>query len=136
VFASPSVSSLAVPVKRTASTPKKKAVINFRKRYESEEEMRQYSKEEKAKWLEDWRQSGKKAWLYAKENGLVPQTFNSWTKAGKALKQPFVEVPRHILQTPRLEYVTIEKGGMKLLIPVETVITELRTVIASIGQPA
>jgi len=25
-----------------------------------------YSKEEKAKWLEDWRKSGKGAWAYAK----------------------------------------------------------------------
>ncbi|MCL1836422.1 MAG: hypothetical protein FWG46_02610 [Treponema sp.] len=31
-----------------------------------------YSKEEKAMWLEDWWQSGKSAWVYAKENGLNP----------------------------------------------------------------
>jgi len=31
----------------------------------------QYSKEEKAMWLEDWRQSGKTAWAYAKENGQL-----------------------------------------------------------------
>ena len=30
------------------------------------------SEEEKAMWLEDWRRSGKKAWTYARENGLVP----------------------------------------------------------------
>ena len=28
----------------------------------------------------DWRQRGKSAWAYAKENGLVPQTFVIWTK--------------------------------------------------------
>ena len=39
-----------------------------------------YSKEEKAMWLEDWKGSGKKAWTYAKENGLIPQTFCSWAK--------------------------------------------------------
>ena len=34
-----------------------------------------YSKEEKAMWVEDWRQSGKNATAYAKENGLVAWTF-------------------------------------------------------------
>jgi transposase-like protein len=38
--------------------------------------MKQYSKEEKAKRLEDWKQSGKSQWAYAKENGISPQTFN------------------------------------------------------------
>ena len=32
-----------------------------------------YSEEEKAMWLEDWRQSGKSVWAYAKANGLNPQ---------------------------------------------------------------
>ena len=45
-----------------------------------------YSKEEKTMWLKDWRQSGKSAWAYAKENNLNPQTFVNWTKAeSKAL---------------------------------------------------
>ena len=45
--------------------------------------MKQFSKEEKAMWLDGWWQSGKKALMYAKENGLVPQTFISWTKRRK-----------------------------------------------------
>jgi hypothetical protein len=40
-----------------------------------------FSEEEKAMWLEDWRKSGKGAWAYAKENGLIPQTFVGWAKA-------------------------------------------------------
>jgi hypothetical protein len=32
-----------------------------------------YSGEEKAMWLEDWRGSGKSAWSYAKANGLNPK---------------------------------------------------------------
>jgi hypothetical protein len=28
--------------------------------------------QKKAMWLEDWKKSGKKAWIYAKENGLIP----------------------------------------------------------------
>jgi hypothetical protein len=39
------------------------------------EEKMSYSQEEKAMWLEDWQKSGKKAWTYARENGLILQTF-------------------------------------------------------------
>ena len=52
-----------------------------------------YSEEEKTMWLEDWRNSGKSAWAYAKENGINQQTFIKWTKAGNEAKQNFVEVP-------------------------------------------
>ncbi|MDR2596447.1 MAG: hypothetical protein LBC76_03905 [Treponema sp.] len=46
-----------------------------------------YGKEEKIMWLEDWQQSGKSAWVYAKENGLVP-----WT-----LPQSVYKVKQHYL---------------------------------------
>jgi transposase-like protein len=39
-----------------------------------------YSKEEKALWLEDWQQSGQGSQVYAKANGLNPQTFERWIK--------------------------------------------------------
>ena len=52
-----------------------------------------YSEEEKAMWLEDWRQSGKSAWAYAKANGMSPQTFAKWTKTGEKEKPCFVELP-------------------------------------------
>ena len=42
----------------------------------------QYSEEEKAMRLEDWRQGGKNAWAYAKTNGLNPQTFAKQAKTG------------------------------------------------------
>ena len=51
-----------------------------------------YSKEEKAMWLEDWRKSGKKAWTYARENGLKPQTFVSWTKREIKQTSGFVDI--------------------------------------------
>jgi len=102
--------------------------------------MKKISKEEKAMWLEDWQQSGKNAWAYAKENGLVPQTFTSWTKPGKKVtKQTFVEVPKKALQSTRLMMadrleILIEKGDMKIHIPLEPVLKELHTVIAKLGQ--
>ena len=54
-----------------------------------------YSKEEKTMWLEDWKQSGKSANAYAKENGLVPWTFNKWTK--DEVKTNFVEIRSKIV---------------------------------------
>jgi hypothetical protein len=47
-----------------------------------------FSEEEKAMWLEDWGRSGKSAWVYARENGLVPQTFLKWAKAGTEAEWP------------------------------------------------
>jgi hypothetical protein len=32
------------------------------------------------KHLENWRSSGKRAWVYAKENGIKPPAFTKWTK--------------------------------------------------------
>ena len=46
----------------------------------------QYSEEEKKMWLEDWQQSGKSAWSYAKENRLNPHTFVSVNSSGTSLK--------------------------------------------------
>ena len=76
------------------------------------------SKEEKAMWLEDWRQSGKKAWTYAKENGLIPQTFCSWVKREGKSASGFVEIPAPA--KPRLEQaqeILVEKGDLKIRIP-------------------
>ena len=96
------------------------------------------SNEEKAMWLEDWKQSGKKAWTYAKENGLIPQTFCSWVKQKSKKKTDFVEVPkRRIKQTPELlQEIIIEKGDIKIHIPLsvwaegsEIILEGLRTVL-------
>ena len=98
--------------------------------------MKKTSKEEKAMWLEDWKKSGKNAWAYAKENGLVPQTFSSWTRPRKKeAKQTFVEVPKRALQSTRLvQEILIEKGDTRIHIPLEPVLDELYTVIAKLGQ--
>ena len=88
-----------------------------------------YSNEEKAMWLEDWQKSGKKAWSYALENGLIPQTFLKWTKAGIKTKQDFVEVRpvaggmNHALQ------ITIEKGDIKIHLPAGASINDLRAIV-------
>lgn len=98
--------------------------------------MKKYTKEEKAMWLEDWQQSGKGAWLYARENGLVPQTFINWTKHGKKeSKQPFVEIKGALFQTAgRTEEILIEKGDTKIHIPLEPFFGELQKILSKLGQ--
>ena len=96
-----------------------------------------YSKEEKAMWLDDWRQSGKSAWAYAKENGLNLQTFKNWTKAEN--RQCFVEVasnpvPARVLQpAAQSPEILIEKGDVKIRIPLAIGRCELRAVMEGLG---
>jgi hypothetical protein len=89
-----------------------------------------FNEEEKALWLEDWRQSGKKPWTYAKENGLIPQTFIRWTKVKTENNSCFVEVPASVL--PAVDYgreILVEKGEVKIHIPLSIGDQELRTII-------
>ena len=98
--------------------------------------MKKYSAEEKAMWLDDWHQSGKNAWAYARENGLVPQTFINWANPGKKEgKQSLVEVPKQVVQSSlNLQEILIERGDMRIHIPLEPVLNELHKVIARLGQ--
>jgi len=89
-----------------------------------------YSKEEKTMWLEDWKQSGKSANAYAKENGLVPWTFNKWTK--DEVQTNFVEIRPKIKTKTQGVAILIEKGDVKIHIPLGINASELRTVIESL----
>ena len=91
-----------------------------------------YSKEEKTMWLEDWKKSGKGAWLYAKENGLIPQTFVGWTKKEINTKQDFVEIHPRAASLFQLSQITIEKGDIKIHLPVNARINDIRTIIESL----
>ena len=94
-----------------------------------------YSKEEKGMWLDDWRQSGKSACAYAKMNSLNPQTFIKWTKAETEKRPCLVEVPVPVIhQTLSMPEILIEKGDMRIHIPLEPVLNELYGVIAKLGQ--
>jgi len=96
------------------------------------------SEEEKTMWLEDWRQSGKSAWAYAKANGLTPQTFARWTKTGAEAAPSFVEVPAPAggerPDARREPEVLIEKGEVKIHIPLISGGRELRAVIEWLGR--
>jgi len=95
-----------------------------------------FSEEEKAMWLEDWRKSGKGAWTYAKENGLIPQTFVGWTKARTANKTSFVEVQTKEISVECREEILIEKGEVKIHIPLTIGSTGLRTIIDALAGAA
>ena len=96
--------------------------------------MKRYSKEERAMWLEDWRQSGKGAWAYAKENGITPQTFVNWTKPKNETSQSFIEVPATLTQgTRQMPEILIEKGDVKIHIPLMIGRAELRAVMEGLG---
>jgi len=91
-----------------------------------------FSTEEKAMWLEDWRRSGKKAWSYAKENGLIPQTFVSWTK--RENKAGFVEIPAPMIPPANAtQEILIEKADIKIHIPVNLDRSELLVVMEMLG---
>jgi hypothetical protein len=108
-------------------------VVNSEKSILSEAKMKKHSEEEKAMWLEDWKAGGKSLCAYAKENGLNPQTLRNWEKAG-APPQNFIEVKAHLPETVRyLPEILIEKGAVRIHIPISINRNELRAVIEGLG---
>ena len=100
-----------------------------------------YKEEEKRMWLEDWRQSGKSVWGYAKANGLNPQTFANWTKAenpeksAEEAKPCFVEVPMQtMVPVKNIPEILIEKGDVRIHIPLSAGCGELRAVMEGLGR--
>ena len=93
-----------------------------------------FSKEEKMMWLEDWSRSGKKAWTYAKENGLIPQTFCTWVKRAEGKKpSSFVEITKKVTSpVVQSQEMVIETGGLKIRMPLTTRLDELQTILAAV----
>jgi hypothetical protein len=54
--------------------------------------MQRYSETDKAWLVQEWEQSGKSKWAFAKELGLPYQTFRRWTLPPEGADQGFVEV--------------------------------------------
>jgi transposase-like protein len=52
--------------------------------------MKRYSEADKAWLVQEWEQSGKSKWAFAKDLGLPYQTFSKWTSPAKET-QGFVE---------------------------------------------
>ena len=92
-----------------------------------------FSEEEKKKWLKTWRLSGKKAWAYAKENGLCPQTFVKWTKIRGGTESGLVEVPvKTIAFNTSQKEMVIEQGDMRIHIPLSIGKEELQAVFTTL----
>jgi transposase-like protein len=112
---------------------RKENEINFQKIYFSEGRMK-FSEEEKAKLLEGWKRSGKSISAYVKEKGLVRWTFTKWLKAERDEKTGFVEVTAEaVKQTTQALQILIEKGDVKIHIPLVSGRTELRAVMEWLG---
>jgi transposase-like protein len=96
-----------------------------------------YSREERAKLLDDWRESGKSISAYVKEKGIVRWTFTKWLKAEREGKSGFVEVPTAVVKAiPQDAEILIEKGEIKIHIPLTIGGTELRTIIEVLAGAA
>jgi transposase-like protein len=95
--------------------------------------MKRYSEEEKEMWAEDWKESGKSLTVYAKANGLKPQSLKSWTKA-QTKQGGFIElIPAEDRSASAAAEILIEKGDIKIHIPIAINRNDLRTVIESLG---
>jgi transposase-like protein len=94
--------------------------------------MRRYSAEEKAKWLEGWKTSGKGAWEYAREIGVKGQTFSKWIKKQDGGGKRFVEIrPAGIVSG--LDEIVVEKGDIKIRLPFGMSGKEIRAVMEGTG---
>jgi len=92
-----------------------------------------FSKEEKARLLEGWKQSGKSISAFVRENGLARWTFAKWLKAEKDSKPCFVEVPAAAMKpAPHAPEILIETGDAKIHIPLAGGTGALRVVIESL----
>jgi transposase-like protein len=93
--------------------------------------MTRYSEEEKTKHLEDWKKGGKSARAYARENGINGQTFGKWTKREDGTG--FVEV-KQAGNRASVNEIPIEKGDLKIRLPLSMGEAELRMVFQTIGS--
>ena len=95
--------------------------------------MQRYSEEEKEMWAEDWKGSGMSLGAYAKANGLNPQSLRNWTKEHTE-PAGFIElVPAEDRSASTAAEILIEKGDIKIHIPIGINRNDLRTVIQSLG---
>jgi transposase-like protein len=95
--------------------------------------MKRYSAEEKRMWVEDWKESGIGGRAYAKANGLNPVTFKKWTEEAMG-EQDFVEIPREMPEAEgKAPEILIEKGDVRIHIPLGITRNELRGVMEGLG---
>ena len=88
-----------------------------------------YKKEEKEKWVADWKVSGKSRWSFAKEQGLCPQTFCKWIKK-KEKAAGFVELrPKVYPISLNIQEFVLERGETKMRVPSNLSQEEMNTAV-------
>jgi transposase-like protein len=93
-----------------------------------------YSRKEKARLLEGWRQSRKSISAYVREQGLVRWTFTKWVKAERDMKSRLTEVPAQVIRTTvHIPEILVEKGDVKIHIPLGMGVNEMREVMEGLG---
>jgi len=93
-----------------------------------------FNNEEKIKYLEQWKQSGKSSYAFAKENGINTQTFLNWKKKEKRISPSFIEIPIKTIQQFQKPEILIIKGDVKIHIPLMIGSNELRSIMEVLGS--
>ena len=92
--------------------------------------MKRYSKEEKDKIIEQWKESGKSRWTFAKEQGIGAQTLYKWTNTAKG-PTDFVELKTGSKTLPTNNRdIILERGETIIRIPLEMSEREMNAVTA------
>jgi hypothetical protein len=71
--------------------------------------------------------------LKSEENGLNPQTFTKWSKPETEMKTCFVQVPAQAAVMSEIPEILIEKGDVKIHIPLAARSVELRAIMEGLG---
>jgi transposase-like protein len=94
--------------------------------------MTRYNAEEKTAWFEQWKTSGKRAWVFAGEHGIKGRTFSKWVKKQESEGKQFVEIRPERIACCAGEIV-VEKGDIKVRLPLGMSGKEIRAVMEGMG---
>jgi len=92
--------------------------------------MKKYSKPEREKHLENWKNGSLSKTGYAKSVGLKAATFYKWAQETEKPKQRFVEINPKKITYPK--QIIIEKGSLAIYIPMSISKNEMHTVICAL----
>jgi len=90
--------------------------------------MKKYTRQEREKFIEDWKNGSLSKTDYAKSIGLKVTTFYKWAEGIVKPKQNFVEIDPKKITNPVREII-IEKGSLTVHIPMSVSNNELQTVL-------
>jgi transposase-like protein len=95
--------------------------------------MRNYTEAERLEHVESWKSGKLSRAAYAKSAGIVPTTFYTWIRHAESKGQNFVEIDRRIIPGNTQDMV-IERGSIRICLPVSTGKKELQTIFEALGN--